>query len=102
MASPAARLRNNSVLRMNLSPETHTGNDVVSLWFHTHLAAPESGGSLRPLIERANALADGVAATPSAAKALQARRFATRPRYGHLSNISGSASAGDFQQIATK
>src|ERR1700741_5151315 len=75
MASPAARLRNNSVLRMNLSPEIPIGNDIVSLWFHTiavrcatHLAAPESGNSLRPLIKQPGALADGVAAARSAAK----------------------------------
>jgi hypothetical protein len=75
MASPAARLRNNSVLRMNLSPEIPIGNDIVSLWFHTiavrcatHLAAPESGNSLRPLIKHPGALTDGVAAARSAAK----------------------------------
>jgi hypothetical protein len=73
MASPAARLRNNSVLRMNLSPEIPIGNDIVSLWFHTiavrcatHLAAPESGDSLRPLIKDPRALANGVAAERSA------------------------------------
>jgi hypothetical protein len=31
IASPAARLRKNSVLRMNVSPEVPVGNDVVSL-----------------------------------------------------------------------
>ena len=31
MASPAARLRKKSVLRMNVSPEVPVGNDVASL-----------------------------------------------------------------------
>jgi hypothetical protein len=34
IASPAARLRKKSVLRMNISPEVPVGNDVASLRFH--------------------------------------------------------------------
>jgi hypothetical protein len=34
IASPAARLRKKSVLRMNISPEIPVGNDVASLRFH--------------------------------------------------------------------
>jgi len=34
IASPAAKLRKKSVLRMNISPEVPVGNDVASLRFH--------------------------------------------------------------------
>jgi hypothetical protein len=34
IASPAARLRKKSVLRMSISPEVPVGNDVASLRFH--------------------------------------------------------------------